>query len=79
MEDEEDEDLKHEATIITYVVMVLIVLGTLILYAKGLRWLFNLHSDVGLIAAVLLAVTGWLPGYWVYYKVLRPILKDMNL
>jgi hypothetical protein len=76
--EEDDKDLpRHEYYLVMAVMAIICVIGTLILYRIVLPWLFNTHTNSGTIAAVLVLVLGWVPAYLVYFKVLRPLFREI--
>lgn len=75
--DPESDNFKHEHTIILAIMAMGLIIFTVFLYMFVGRQLFNSYTTFGTFAAVLVFIFGWVPGYWVYFRVLRPLFKEV--
>ena len=71
------EEFKHEFTVVMAVMSLLMVILLFLIYRYAVPGLINTHTDAGSIAGLLLLVSGWAIPYLLFFKVLRPLFKDI--
>jgi hypothetical protein len=71
-------EFKHEGTVIIAIMAMLMLIFLFLIYRYAVPWLFNSHTDAGFIAGLLLLLTGWAMPYLLFFKVLRPLFKDIH-